>query len=47
MLMCTDCCFQGKLFDLAAATVEERIKSRILNKIDKTADFKFISEECD
>jgi len=47
MLMCTDCCFQSRLFGLAAAAVEERIKSRILNKIDKTDDFKFILEECD
>lgn len=47
MLMCTYCYFQGKLFGLAAAAVEERIKSRTLSKIDKTDDFKFISEECD
>ena len=47
MLMCTNCYFQGMLFGLAAAAVEERIKNRILSKIDKTDDFKFISEECD
>lgn len=47
MLMCTNGYFQSKLFGLAAAAVEERIKSRILNKIDKTDDFKFISEEYD
>lgn len=47
MLMCTSCYFQCRLFELAAAAVEERIENRILNKIDKTGDFKFISEECD
>lgn len=47
MLMCTNCYFQSKLFDLAATAVEERIKSCILNKIDMTDDFKFISEEYD
>lgn len=47
MLMCTNCNFQGMLFELASTAVEERIKSRTLHKIDKTDDFKFISEECD
>ncbi len=47
MLMCTDCDFQSELFDLAAAAFEERIKERVLDKISKTEDFKFISEECD
>lgn len=47
MLMCTDCCFQGKLFGLAAAAVEEQVKSCLLNQIDKTDDFKFISVESD
>lgn len=47
MLMCTNCNFQSMLFGLAAAAVEERIKSRLLNKIDKTDDFQFISEEWD
>lgn len=47
MLMCTSCYFQSILFSLAADAVEERIKSRVLNKIDKTDDFKFISEEYD
>lgn len=47
MLMCTDCDFQGTLFNLAADAVEEQIKTRVLNKIDKTEDFKFISEEYD
>lgn len=45
--------YQSILFGLAAATVKEQIKSRILsqiprgNQIDKTDDFKFLSEECD
>ena len=47
MLMCTDDYFQSKLFDLAAAAVEERIKNCILNQIEMTDDFKFISEEGD
>lgn len=47
MLMCTDCDFQSELFDLAAAAFEERIKERVLDKISKTEDFKFISEEND
>lgn len=47
MLMCTNCDFQSMLFNMAAAAVEERIRSRVQGKIDKTEDFKFISEECD
>lgn len=47
MLMCTDCDFQSELFDLAAAAFEERVKERVLDKIDKNEDFKVISEECD
>jgi len=47
MLMCTNCDFQSKLFDMAVTTVRERIKKRISNQIDKTDDFKFISEEGD
>lgn len=47
MLMCTDSNFQSTLFDLAAAAMEERIRNNILNNIDKTDDFKFISEEWD
>lgn len=35
------------LFYKAAETFEERLKSRVLDKIDKTEDFKFISEEYD
>lgn len=47
MLMCTNGEFRSMLFNKAAETFEERLKSRVLDKIDKTGDFKFISEECD
>lgn len=47
MLMCTDGDFRSTLFNLAADAVEELIKEKVLDKIDKTDDFKFISEECD
>ena len=47
MLMCTSGIFRSMLFGLAADAVEERIKKKVLDKIDKTEDFKFISEECD
>lgn len=47
MLMCTSTYFRSMLFGLAADAVEERIKKRVLDKIDKTEDFKFISEEYD
>ncbi|MDE7230868.1 MAG: hypothetical protein K2N56_10350 [Oscillospiraceae bacterium] len=47
MLMCTSNIFQTMLFGLAADAVEERIKKKVLDKIDKTDDFKFISEEYD
>lgn len=47
MLMCTNGDFRSMLFDLAANAAEERIKSRVLDKIAKTEDFKFISEEYD
>lgn len=47
MLMCTDGYFRSDLFNMAADAVEERIKERVLDKIDKTEDFKFISEEYD
>ncbi len=47
MLMCTMGEFRSMLFNKAAKTFEERLKSRVLDKIDKTEDFKFISEEYD
>lgn len=47
MLMCTNGDFRSMLFNKASETFEERIKSRVLGKIAKTDDFKFISEEYD
>lgn len=47
MLMYNSCYFQSMLFDLAVTAVEERIRSRILNRIKKTDDFKYIREEGD
>lgn len=47
MLMCTMGDFRSMLFNKAEKTFEERLKSRVLDKIDKTEDFKFISEEYD
>lgn len=47
MLMCTNCYFRNMLFNKAAENFEERVKSRVFNKIDKTDDFKFICEEYD
>lgn len=47
MLMCTMGNFRSMLFNKAVKTFEERLKSRVLDKIDKTEDFKFISEEYD
>lgn len=47
MLMCTNSDFSSMLFNKAAEALEERIKSRVLGKIDTTEDFKVISEEYD
>ncbi len=47
MLMCTNGDFRSKLFYKAVETFTERIKNRVLDKIGKTEDFKFISEEYD
>lgn len=47
MLMCTDCDFQDELFEMAVETVEEQIRKRIPDKIEKTDDFQFILEEID
>ena len=47
MLMCTDGEYRSTIFEKAAAAFEERIKSRVLDKISKTEDFKIISEEYD
>lgn len=47
MLMCTNGDFRSMLFNKATETFEERLKKRVLDKIVKTDDFKFISEEYD
>lgn len=47
MLMCTNGEFRSMLFNKAAAAFEERVKSRVLEKIGKTEDFQTISEEND
>lgn len=46
MLMCTNGDFRSVLFYKAAEIFEERLK-RVLDRIDKTEDFKFIAEEYD
>lgn len=47
MLQCTDENFCGNLFEFAIHTMTERIKNNVLDKLDKTDDFKFIEEEYD
>lgn len=47
MLMCTDNLLKSRLYNKAAETFAERIKSRVLKKIKTTEDFRFISEEYD
>lgn len=47
MLTCTSGDFRSMLFYKAAETFKERLKSRVLDKIKKTEDFKFICEEYD
>lgn len=47
MLLCTNGDFRSMLFNKAAETFEERLKKRVLDKTEKTENFKFISEEYD
>lgn len=47
MLMCTNGDFRSMLFNKAEKTFEDQLKKRVLDKIEKTGDFKFISEEYD
>ena len=47
MLMCTLSHFRSMLFNKAAEAFEERLKKRVLDKIQKTEDFRLISEEYD
>ncbi|MBR1736845.1 MAG: hypothetical protein IJ736_07495 [Firmicutes bacterium] len=47
ILMCSPPEHSDDLFDFAVANITNRIKSRVLELIDKSDDFKFISEEYD
>ncbi|MDE6426463.1 MAG: hypothetical protein K2K89_10080 [Ruminococcus sp.] len=47
MLLCTDNGFAGELYGFAVYVMTDRIKNNVLDKIDKTEDFKFIAEEYD
>ena len=47
MLMCTLSHVRSMLFNKAAEAFEERLKKRVLDKIQKTEDFRLISEEYD
>lgn len=47
MLMCTNSYLRNMLFNKAAEAFAERIKKRVLDKIEKTDDFKYICEEYD
>lgn len=47
MLLCADGKFCGELYELAVAVMTERIKNNVLDKIDKTEDFKFLDAEYD
>ena len=47
MLMCADGLLRNRLFEKAVETFAERVKSRVLKKIETTEDFQFIVEEYD
>ncbi|MDE6664569.1 MAG: hypothetical protein K2K14_00015 [Ruminococcus sp.] len=47
MLLCTDNGFDCELYDFSIHVMTERIKNNVLDKLDKTDDFKFIAEEYD
>ena len=47
MMMCTDENFCGELYEFAVSSITERIKNNVLDKIDKSENFKLISEEYD
>ncbi|MCM1316104.1 MAG: hypothetical protein NC205_05495 [Prevotella sp.] len=47
MLLCTSPDFAGELYGFAVYVMTNRIKSNVLDKIDKTEDFKFIAQEYD
>ena len=47
MLLCAEEFFSCELYGFAIYVMTERIKETVLDKIDKTDDFKFIAEEYD
>lgn len=47
MLMCAGGLLRNRLFEKATETFAERVKSRVLKKIETTEDFQFIVEEYD
>lgn len=47
MLMCTNSDFVNELYGFAVYVMTERIKENVLEKIDKTDDFKFLDTEYD
>lgn len=47
MLMCTNPEFVNELYGFARYVMTERIKNNVLDKIDKTEDFKFLDAEYD
>lgn len=47
MLLCAEEFFSCELYGFSVYVMTERIKENVLDKIDKTDDFKFIAEEYD
>ncbi|MDE7138373.1 MAG: hypothetical protein K2O29_07960, partial [Ruminococcus sp.] len=47
MLLCTDENFAGDLYGFAVYVITNRIKENVLDKIDRTDDFKLILKEHD
>ncbi len=47
MLLCTDNGFDCELYGFSIHVMTQRIKNNVLDKLDKTDDFKFIAEEYD
>ncbi|MDE6677460.1 MAG: hypothetical protein K2K02_00310 [Ruminococcus sp.] len=47
MLMCTDANFCCELYDFVISSITERIKNNVLDKIDKSDDFKLILSDWD
>lgn len=47
ILLCADREFCGELYEMAVIVMTEKIKENVLDKIDKTEDFKFLDAEYD